>query len=189
MVSPDEALLQVRLNALQDGKRLIMASPGLREGFYELTGQDLPLSHWSRAVRASGVQALGRRLGTSRGAVGRVDLLITGAVAVDVAGRRVGKGKGFFDLAFAILDHLGCIEEETPMVGLVHERQILPGVPCSPGDVPLDWIITPERCIPCQGRGPRPNGIPWERLSFRQIRQMRPRWEIRRMPGERASGV
>ena len=39
MVPPDQAQLQVRINALLDGKRLIMATPGLRDGFYLLDNQ------------------------------------------------------------------------------------------------------------------------------------------------------
>ncbi|MBW2039748.1 MAG: hypothetical protein JRI46_09145 [Deltaproteobacteria bacterium] len=34
MVPPDQAQLQVRVNAVLDSKRLIMATPGLRDGFY-----------------------------------------------------------------------------------------------------------------------------------------------------------
>jgi 5-formyltetrahydrofolate cyclo-ligase len=179
MVVPDEALLQVRANAIGDGKRLIVATPNLKDGFYLLDARGIPSGRWMRAVRPSGVQEHGRRLTTSRDAVGTIDLLITGAVAVDLRGGRIGKGRGFFDLEYGILRQIGCIGPETPVVGVVHDSQILDRVPTEEGDVSLDWIVTPERILPCQGGEPKPEGIPWGRLTDREIRQMRPLQELR----------
>ncbi len=131
MVAPDEALLQVRANALRDWKRLVVATPGLDDGFYLLDAREIPPGHWMRAVRASGVREHGRRLITSREGLGSIDLLITGAVAVDEHGGRIGKGRGYFDLEYAILRQIGCAGEETPIVGILHESQILAQVPVS----------------------------------------------------------
>lgn len=180
MVPPDEALFQVRLNALRDGKRLLMATPGLREGFYELAAASVPSGRWPQAVRTSGVLQHGRRLHTRLADLGEVDLLITGAVAADVQGRRVGKGHGYFDLEYAILRHLGCVGEKTPVVGLVHESQIIPEAPFGDGDVAVDWIVTPERILSCSAREAKPDRIPWERLSQKEIRRMRPLWELQK---------
>jgi 5-formyltetrahydrofolate cyclo-ligase len=187
MVPPDEALFQVRLNALRDGKRLLMATPGLRDGFYELAPAGIPSGRWPQAVRTSGVLRHGRRLATRGETLGKVDLLVTGAVAVDRGGGRVGKGHGYFDLEYGILRHLGCVDEETPVVGLVHDSQIISQAPLGAGDVPLDGILTPERFFLCTERGPKPEGIPWERLSPKEIRRTRPLWEIQRA-GEGGSG-
>jgi len=180
MVVPDETLLQVRANALRDGKRLVVATPNLEDGFHLLDARAIPPGRWMRAVRPSGVREHGRRLPTSRDGLGNIELLITGAVAVDASGGRIGEGKGYFDLEYGILRHLECIGEETPLVGVVHECQILAQVPTEASDVSLDWIVTPERILPCQGGIPRPEGIPWDRLTPRQIRNMRPLWEIQR---------
>jgi 5-formyltetrahydrofolate cyclo-ligase len=179
MIPPDEALFQVRLNAMRDMKRLLMASPGLREGFYELRSQTIPDGSWPHAVRTTGMTRYGRKLPAETKALGRVDLLITGAVAVDERGGRVGKGHGYFDLEYGILRQLGCIAEETPVVGLVHDTQIIKNVPIERGDVALDWIVTPDDIIQCAPGQPKPLGIPWERLSQREIRRIKPLWEIR----------
>src|SRR4030042_6382390 len=61
MVPPDQAQLQVRVNALMDGKRLIMATPGLRDGFYLLHKGAIKARDWQQAARSSGVRRVGKR--------------------------------------------------------------------------------------------------------------------------------
>jgi 5-formyltetrahydrofolate cyclo-ligase len=65
MVPPDQAQLQVRVNAIMDGKRLIMATPGLRDGFYLLHRGEIKAKVWQQAARSSGVRRFGKRLNTT----------------------------------------------------------------------------------------------------------------------------
>lgn len=176
MVPPDQAQLQVRINALMDGKDLIAASPGLREGFFLLRREDIHPRDWARACRASGIPQFGKPL--SLGKVGKVDLMVTGAVAVGLNGGRLGKGKGYFDLEYAILRELGAVGEETPVVAVVDDLQVLQQVPVQEGDVTMDIIVTPNKVIRVDERLPRPEGIEWERLSPQTIRRMKPLWEL-----------
>jgi 5-formyltetrahydrofolate cyclo-ligase len=187
MVPPDEALFQVRFNALMDRKRLLLASPGLREGFFVLTADSLPPRRWLHAVRSGGIARFGKRVSAHPGSLGRVDLLITGAVAVDPRGGRLGKGMGFFDLEYAILREMGSVSQKTPVVALVHEAQLLPSVPMEEGDVPVDWIVTPERILPCKPVVAKPEGIPWGRIPRRDLRRIRPLWELWMRKGSTAS--
>jgi len=46
-VPPDSAQFEVRLNVLQDGKALVMATPRLRDGFY-VADQGIPQHLWAR---------------------------------------------------------------------------------------------------------------------------------------------
>ncbi len=179
MVPPDEAQKQVRFNALMDGKRLIMATAGLHDGFYLLDPKRLPRRFWLRAIQTYGVKDFGIRLATNKKAIGRIDLLVTGAVAVTRTGARLGKGAGFFDLEYAILRELGCIDENTPVIALVHELQIMEDIPMDEKDVPIDYIITPQEIIKTEPLWPKPSYIPWEVLSNKQIRRMRPLWELK----------
>ena len=82
MVPPDQAQLQVRINALLDGKRLIMATPGLRDGFYLLEKGTIKVKDLRGAARSSGVRRFGTGLATNRHEIGTVDCMATGAVAV-----------------------------------------------------------------------------------------------------------
>ena len=173
MVPPDRAQLQVRMNALLDGKRLIMATPGLRDGFYLLEKQWLGAKHWARAARSSGVRKFGKRLTTSREDIGQVDILVTGAVAVDSRGGRIGKGSGYFDLEYAILCEIGCVKEETPVVALVDDLQLYEEVPREQHDISVDYIVTPTRVIRVEDVYRRSVHIDWQGLDSVRIRRIR----------------
>jgi 5-formyltetrahydrofolate cyclo-ligase len=57
-------------------------------------------------------------------------------------------------------------------VTTVHELQVRPAgtIPVTGHDVPVDFIITPERVIDCRRPGPRPAAaICWEDLTEEKI--------------------
>ena len=178
MVPPDRPQLQVRINVLQDRKRLIMASPGLRDGFFEVRGNGILPPRWGKAVSSTGVTRYGRRLATTVGEIGEVDLLVTGAVAVSLRGDRIGKGTGYFDLEYMILREIGSVREEVHVVTIVDDLQVFPDLPWSEKDVSIDLILTPTRSISIPHRRPRPKGIDWTSLNRRQMRGVRPLWEL-----------
>ncbi len=178
MVPPDRPQLQVRINLLQDHKRLIMATPGLRDGFYEIPVTQISPSHWARAVSSSGVMRYGRKLATTVGEIGRVNLLVTGAVAVSLQGDRIGKGTGYFDLEYMILRMIGAAGEGTSIIAIVDDLQVFDELPWQEKDVSIDLILTPTTSIPVHHPRPRPRGIDWLSLQPRQMRGMRPLREL-----------
>jgi 5-formyltetrahydrofolate cyclo-ligase len=180
MVPPDQAQLQVRINALLDDKQLIMATPGLRDGFYLLDKRNIKVTYWRSAARSSGVRRFGRRLETASSEIGEVDLLATGAVAVGLQGERIGKGSGYFDLEYTILREIGSVTEATPICALVDDPQVLEQVPMEAKDVAVDFIITPTRVITIERTLMRPAQITWDELHDRHIKGMRPLKELRR---------
>ena len=180
MVPPDRAQLQVRINLLQDRKRLIMATPGLRDGFYEIPNSRLPPALWAKAVSSVGVTRYGRKLDTTLGEIGRVDMLVTGAVAVSLQGDRIGKGTGYFDLEYMIFREIGSAGEKTPVIAIVDDLQIFEELPWEDKDVSIDLIVTPTAPISVHHPRPRPQGIDWLSLQPRQIRRMRPLRELGR---------
>ncbi len=179
MVPPDRAQLQVRINALLDGKRLIMATPGLRDGFYLLEKENIKVKDWRSAARSTGVQRFGRQLKTTRSEIGEVDLLATGAVAVGLQGERTGKGSGYFDLEYMILREIGSVTEATPICALVDDPQVLDQLPMEATDVAVDFIITPTTVITMERTLMRPAKVPWDELHERHIKGMRPLKELR----------
>jgi 5-formyltetrahydrofolate cyclo-ligase len=179
MVPPDQAQLQVRINALLDGKRLIMATPGLRDGFYLLEKGNIKVKDWGTAARSSGVRRFGQQLKATRSEIGEVDLLATGAVAVGLRGERIGKGSGYFDLEYMILREIGSVTEATPICALVDDSQVLEQVPMEAKDVAVDFVITPIRIITIERTLVRPAHIPWDELHERHIKSMRPLKELR----------
>jgi len=180
MVPPDQAQLQVRVNAIMDGKRLIMATPGLRDGFYLLHKGAIKTRDWQQAARSSGVRRFGKRLNTTHKEIGIIDLMATGAVAVDLQGGRIGKGSGYFDLEYMILREIGSVNEQTPICALVDDLQVREHVPMEEKDVAVDFISTPTRAITIEKRLVRPSQIPWDLLPEKALKGMRPLKELRK---------
>ena len=170
--NPDSAQLPVRQRALQDGKTVYMAVPRLAEPepFFALDPAHLS-DPPRKAASISGASRSARRVTLAE--LLPVNLVVMGCVAAAEDGARLGKGGGFADLEFALATAAGLIGPHTTAVTTVHELQVLPPgtIPLTSHDVPVDFIITPERVIDCRARhGPRPaSGIRWDDLTEEKI--------------------
>src|ERR1700726_75789 len=170
--NPDSAQWPVRQRALEDGKTVYMAVPRLAkpEPFFVLDPYHLDQSP-RKAASISGASRSARLVRLDE--LAPVDLVVMGCVAVGEDGARLGKGGGFADLEFALGTAAGLIGPPTVCVTTVHELQVCPAgtIPLTGHDVPLDFIVTPERVIDCRaGHGPRPAaGICWEDLTEEKI--------------------
>ena len=69
----------------------------------------------------------------------RLDLALVPGIAFDVSGRRLGRGKGFYDRLLPAVNGLKC--------GVAFDEQIVDVVPVGPMDVRLNCIVTPTRWI------------------------------------------
>jgi len=99
--------------------------------------------------------------------------VVMGSVAAAEDGARLGKGGGFADLEFALATAAGLIGPDTVTVTTVHEIQVRPAgtIPLTSHDVPVDFVVTPDRVIDCRARrAPRPvAGIVWDDLTEEKI--------------------
>lgn len=166
-VNPDAAQLAVRELALRDGKRLIMATPRLREGFIALDPAEIKNAKKAASIR--GAFKYGRSV---KAREVEVDLVIEGSVAVDRKGGRLGKSGGFGDLEWAILREVGAVNESTPAVTTVHPIQIVEEVPMTEHDAPIDYIVTPDLIIETSHVHSKPLGIIWELLPSDAYKRM-----------------
>jgi 5-formyltetrahydrofolate cyclo-ligase len=168
--NPDSAQLPVRQRALEDGKIVYMAVPRLAsaEPFFALDPDHLAGSPRASAS-ISGAARSARRVSLRE--LAPVDLVVMGCVAAGADGARLGKGGGFADLEYALATAASLIGPGTLCVTTVHELQVQPSgaIPVTEHDVPLDYIVTPDRIIDCQGsRRPSP-GIRWSDLTEEKI--------------------
>lgn len=67
---------------------------------------------------------------------GALDLVVVPGLAFDRAGRRLGRGKGYFDR------FLARVPARVPRVGLAFSFQILDGLPSEPHDQPVGAVVT-----------------------------------------------
>ena len=170
--NPDAPQRPLRLQALRDGKIVFMAVPRLREArcFLRLDpaklGRDIVA-----ASSITGAFIHGEPVPPS--ALGTIDLVVVGSVAVNASGARVGKGGGYSDLEFALARALGAVDEGTPVLTTVHDRQVVrTAIPMTAHDVPVDLVVTPRRVLRTRHRRRKPEGIEWSELTEDQIGAM-----------------
>jgi 5-formyltetrahydrofolate cyclo-ligase len=171
--NPDAAQWPVRQRALEDGKTVYMAVPRLAgpDPFFLLDPERITESP-RKASSIKGATAAGVTVGVDD--LEPVDLVVTGCVAVDAHGARLGKGGGFSDLEYAVAGEAGLIAAGTPVVTTVHEEQIVaPGeIPVVAHDFRLDLVVTADRVVVCDhgGSGPRePGRVRWDELTEDKI--------------------
>lgn len=73
----------------------------------------------------------------------RLDFLFVPGVAFDASGRRLGRGKGYFDRLLADARGHKC--------GVAFEWQVVARVPTEPHDAIMDSLLTPKRWLRCAG--------------------------------------
>jgi 5-formyltetrahydrofolate cyclo-ligase len=170
--NPDAAQLPVRQQALEDGKTVYMAVPRLAEPepFFALDPAHLSEPP-RKAASIRGASRSARRVTLAE--LSPVDLVVMGSVAAGEDGARLGKGGGFADLEYALAFAAGLIGPETACVTTVHELQVceVGVIPLTDHDVPVDYVVTPERIIDCRATRTRrpPAGIRWQDLTEEKI--------------------
>ncbi len=168
--NPDSPQWPVRQRALEDGKVVYMAVPRLTgdDPFFLLDPHDLA----DTPRKASSIKGASRSARTvAVEALEPVDLVVTGCVAVDETGARLGKGGGFSDLEYALAAAAGLIGPDTVVATTVHELQVRPAgeIPVAAHDFPLGLIVTPERVIRCPPSDRHPDAIRWDQLTDEKV--------------------
>ena len=69
----------------------------------------------------------------------KLDFILVPGLAFDLQGRRLGRGKGFYDRMLAAVRGKTC--------GVAFDEQIVRDVPVEPLDISVDCILTPTRWI------------------------------------------
>ena len=120
--------------ALATGKRVALprfvAATRSYEACWILTQKEVQVGHFG--IREP-------RIHCARVASGELDLILVPGVAFDLCGRRLGRGKGYYDQLLGVMRGTTC--------GVTFEEQIVAEVPVGPHDVRLDYILTPTRWV------------------------------------------
>ena len=75
------------------------------------------------------------------GTVARADVVLVPALAVDVCGRRLGRGGGSYDRALAR------VGPQVPTIALLYDSELLPSVPAEEHDQAVRAVARPEQGI------------------------------------------
>lgn len=171
--NPDSPQTHARRLALEEGKTLVMAVPRLRDmhPFRLLDPRQLSQKQKREAATIKGALRHGRVV--SEEELPDIDFVLTGSVAVNLSGARVGKGGGYNDLEFGLLIEAGKIDDHTTVATTVHPIQILrEHLPVTDHDLPVDLVATPRAAIEVERQYDRPRGILWNHLQPPQIREI-----------------
>ena len=171
--NPDSPQTHARRLALSQGKTLVMAVPRLRDQhpFRLLDPRKLTEEEIREAATIKGALRHGKVIDLDQ--VPELDLVLTGSVAVNLKGARLGKGGGFSDLEYGLLSEAGRIDRRTLVATTVHPIQILRENLLMTGhDIPVNLVATPRAVIEVDGAYRRPAGVLWDHLQPPQIHEI-----------------
>jgi len=168
-INPDSPQKPVRALALIEGKKVVMASPRIKRGFILLNPKEIPRGREWDAATIKGAFRYGRIIHPSEI---HVDAKITGSVAVDPQGGRVGKGHGYSDIEYGILREYGAIDASAPIITTVHDIQVVEYIPMTEHDMPIDIIVTPSRIIRTHTKYKKPDGVFWELVDRKMLEEI-----------------
>ena len=72
----------------------------------------------------------------------QLDLLLVPGIVFDVLGRRLGRGKGYYDRLLSQTPSAKC--------GVAFDWQLVEQLPAAPHDVPMNHLATPARWLTCE---------------------------------------
>ncbi|NWI73709.1 MTHSD protein, partial [Dryoscopus gambensis] len=166
-VDPDKPLEGARLAALQARKTLLVPTPRLRTGLFNriVPPPGATKEVLRKCATSQGVKEFSVPVGLDGKA--QVDLVVVGSVAVSEKGWRIGKGEGYADMEYAMMVSMGAVREDTPVVTIVHDCQVLDIAEelLDDHDLTVDYILTPTRTIQTNCKRPKPQGIMWHKAS------------------------
>ncbi len=121
--------------ALEAGKRLALPRYDAAAKTYAICEfrnavTDLVAGHWGILEPGAGCEAW---------ATNRLDFILVPGVAFDLQGRRLGRGKGYYDQILKVVRGMRC--------GVAFDEQVVPVVPREPHDETLNCISTPTRWL------------------------------------------
>ena len=168
-IAPDNCLQSLRLRALQDGKRILVTTYGIRRGFFLLDPAVIETSKYEVSSLLDGMELYGTHVSLSqlKEQNVRISLMVTGTGAISSRnGLRFGKGHGFFDLEWGILYALKVVTRETKTVAVVHECQVLDEeLVGEEWDTGCDYVVTNQKVLEIDKAQKPTSGILWSKLE------------------------
>jgi 5-formyltetrahydrofolate cyclo-ligase len=190
-IAPDNCLQELRFRALQDGKKVLVTSYGIRRGFWLLDPRAIDGGKYEVASLLDGMERYGQHISLSllksqlQNQNQHIPFMATGTGAISSrSGLRFGKGHGFFDLEWAMLYEIGVVDGKTQTVAVVHECQVLDEeLVGEEWDTGCDFVVTNERVIEVEGAQKPKCGILWEKLEQGMEGMIEPLRELRWLSG------
>ncbi|XP_030325854.1 methenyltetrahydrofolate synthase domain-containing protein isoform X3 [Strigops habroptila] len=170
-INPDAPQKNARFLTLEARKTLLVPMPRLRTGLFNKIVP--PLGATKEILRICATSQGIKEYSVPVGLEGKaqVDLVVVGSVAVSEKGWRIGKGEGYADMEYAMMVSMGAVQEDTPVVTIVHDCQVVDIAEELLGDhdLTVDYILTPTRTIKTDCKRPKPRGIIWHKVTSEML--------------------
>ena len=182
-ITPDNCLDRLRLQALKDGKTVLMTTYSIKRGFWLLEPSTIAPDLYLYASTLDGMERVAKPVDLEViRKMPTIDYMVTGTGAINMEGVRFGKGHGFFDAEWGMLYQLGRISTATPTAAVVHDCQVLdetlmPDV----FDTVSDVVFTPTRTIEVSNPHKPTCGILWDRLDPHMLETIPPLQQLKAM--------
>jgi 5-formyltetrahydrofolate cyclo-ligase len=186
-ITPDNNLEDLRRIAMEDGKQFVMSTYGIARSFLYIDPLLIPAERYGWASTLDGMDRFGKPIGLiDLTALGRFDLLVTGAAVISTNGIRFGKGHGYFDLEWAMFSETRCLSGDPLVVCAVHDCQVVDlDLVGSEFDTHVDLIVTPTRTIEIPAEhGHQPGRVVWEHLEPGMVERIPPLQELHQLQKE-----
>ena len=182
-ITPDNCLTTIREQAIKDEKDIIVSTYGIYRGLILITKNMVNKGNEVFASTLDGLEHFGKNISLKEiKNLGKIDLMLTGASAVSKNGVRFGKGHGFFDLEWGMFADLKIVDENTPIIAVVHDVQVVNfDLEPSETDIIVDWIITNKQKLSTNRRKSRPSGIYWDLLEKGMLEATPPLRELKKI--------
>lgn len=185
-ITPDNCLESLRFECLKNGIPFLMTTYGIKRGFFLIDPSKINKDLYLYASTLDGMEKLGKHvtLKDLKDLNVFIPLMITGTGAINDKGIRFGKGHGFFDLEWAMLSTINCIDIiNTKCVAVVHDVQLLTNIELKPEifDTVCDYIVTNTKIINVEN-AKKPNcGVLWDVLAPGMLQDIEPLEELYKM--------
>ncbi len=104
-----------------------------------VNGVNLDILPFEPELLAEGAYHIMEPSGQNTVPLSAIEMVIVPAVAYDVKGNRVGRGKGFYDRLLA--------DTKAMKIGVGYDFQVVDEIDAEPHDVGVDVVITESRCL------------------------------------------
>lgn len=157
LVTSDNSLEQLRYRALEDGKKLLVATYRLRRGFVLLNPASIDEDKYALAACLDGMEKPGFGRPVSMAQLQDenvlIDLCATGGLVFNEQGVVVWEGAALFEVQWALLRDIKRLAVNVPVVAIAHACQVADEaqlgvekiVSDKPGEVQCDYVVTPDR--------------------------------------------
>jgi 5-formyltetrahydrofolate cyclo-ligase len=166
-ITPDNSTQLLRAAAICQQKEIIMTTYGIRRGSVLVRRDLVPEGQEEYASTLVGMEKFGLPLRSISDLekAGPLDLMVTGALAISrLHGGRAGKGAGWFDAEWGIWKSLGLIHPDMPVIGIVHDIQVVPeAFALDPWDCHMTIIVTHTQVIRIP-KFQQPDGVLWDQI-------------------------